>query len=1718
MLEHLEDRTLLSVAAYVQDQSLYVVGDAASDSVSMTVVPLGTPQNPEVVDVQNDGTTVGTFPIVAPGSGGFFSSIQVIGGTGPFALSVKPNGLLLAGPTTFTGGSASNTLIDEGSATPLQWTITGPNTGDFGGVSFSGIQNLTDDSINSSANSAGGGDIFVFQPGGSVSGVITGSTDAITLETPDGVSGTIALAGNVLTSGNLTIQAGTVTIASDVMIASNLVGGADDVTGNLTIQAGTITVATDVTISSRRTGGADVVTGDSTGDSGGISLAAPSITLNQGDLVLAQVEAGSRYQPGNVTLDAEVSSLNQAAQVVPGSSTTNQAQIQLTGTTVEGAEIAITAGADNTNFYDGLGTFEADASQYINATLTQVPNLAISAVTGISAEVIVKESDATIGLDGTTIEGSGGVTVGSTATSDASFHTVAVSGTATGGVFAISVGYGQATSSAVTTVTDSTIIGGGAVAVTSSATTTAKEWSRIGVSPVPGATSPAVAIALAIANTSETSDVTISQGSTVQSTGANVQIDAAGSTTSFPIAASPADPTAVTAAAAAVDYDKASIHTEVDGNVDGVLGVPTATFNADPNAGPVAVNYQNSTITIPDNGLIDGTAVTYSNGGATSVGGLTSGNTYYVEVLDANTFQLANGPTIRAWLHVHQPVDRLHTNARQGERGHGVGRRHRPGHDHDKPIRCARRFDGVPQAGDIATYLGASSEVSGDAVGGLVVGKQYTVEPVSGDTITLVDPVTGTVVPLTSTGNGPQSFLYEANADVERFAPSQAVDPTTNTITFTAPDDFQTGDMVVYHTDPAIEDSTVLNGQTVVESDQPISGLEDGQSYYVVVVNPTTIRLASSLGAAQNAVPIQLSQGTDLTGVGLGSQHTLQAPGGTDAVDINAGLTATNFASSNSVIGAPAPDPATTLINNLVTVNPEDVVAGLTGLVTHLAQASQNTGSSSAQSGLGGGLSSSFGIAGAVTLTYVDHDVETTIGSTAQISSSADLKLGSDITESKATAATATATKTDPAAASVAVAVGVGLYDNTARATVDGGATLDAGATVGVESTVSYPILLANLLTSINPLDYLSSGNTIGLQYANDGSLGYADNLFNTFVVAAGNTALVGAGGAFAYNQFHNDSEAVLEPGAMVNQDDDSGQATPRFRTGNQAVAVTADTDMTLINVVGIGALSLNFAGGIAAYKDLTKAVGTPSDKMLSGIQDLFNPFGASGSEGGIGASLDIDNVNDTTIADVGAGAQVYTGAGPSLSFDPATAVSGNTITSTQPINFQTGAPVIYQTGGTPIGGLENGATYYVIANPTNGDEIQLALTPEDAAAGTAIALDASQATGSQSLVAPSLIVGATTPVFDLAFAEAGSGGSSFGIAGAITVGLVNNSTQARVDTGAQIQSGSGIDISAIDDLTRIGVDGGVAKSQSFGVGISLGVNVISRDTEAFIGTGYDSSGNLLPPGVSGTVINAAGPIAIDATTTGDLWSAAIAGAVATPSDSSSPSDALLAQNAPTKAQQLLGISSGGSDPAQTQLGAGSNLGSGAGKSEVSLSAAGAATVNIVNQENTRAFINDTGTISAGQALAIESKADSSTWALAGSLAVNTSTADSSTGLAGAIGVNIMNHDDEAFIDGAQVVAGSLVVSAKQSGGIRSLTAGASGVTNEEGTSVAGSVSVNVVLGSVVAFIDDTYLTVATGASVTADDSSDIWAIGGAGRIRRSDRSRHLVRPEHAGH
>ena len=729
-----------TVMAAVQGNTLYVLGDASTDSVSLSLTA-----NHTRLQVLNNGSAVAGSPFAISS----FSSVDVIGGTGSFSLAVD-TGLAspsdpIKGGIQFTGGSAGNTLDAPNQAN--HWSVAGTDMGTLDtAVKFAQVQNLT---------GSDGGDTFTFGAQGSVQGVIRGGLGGTTL---DGGSGTLNVTNNVLT------------------------------TGNLTIEAGTIAVAPNVTISSRQTSGADPLTGASTGNSGSISMTAPSITLNQGDLVLAQVELGSQFQAGNITLAAELSSVDQPTQ---GSSTPNQAQMKLTGAAVEGGDISITAGASNINYYDDLGAYGALASTYINSALAQVPSLGVVMVSGFTGQYVLKQSDASILLTGSTVTGSGSVNVGTTATSDASFQTISATD---GSSFAIALGYGQASSSATTTLTNSSITGVGAVAVTSSATNTAELSSRIAASQAQGSLDAALAVA--IANTSETSTVTVSQGSTVQSTASKVLINAAGAVNNAPIASTSAAEQSTTSAGVAVDIDTATIKTNVAGTVSGVQGSPTVTFNADPNAGPVAVNYQNSTISIPNQPFADGTAVTYSNGGASSIGGLTSGTTYYVQVVNSNSIQLAKGPSIPlSYTSVDPSITPKQTLGLVSSTSFDPSQIDTSNNTIQlTPSVAPGSFKGIPQAGDIVTYLGADCGTSNDNIGNLVVGQQYVVQPVSnqgkpiqqGFNIQLIDPMTKNAVTLSPPQSDLlQGLLYESS--VESFSPRRRSIPRTTRSRFRLP-------------------------------------------------------------------------------------------------------------------------------------------------------------------------------------------------------------------------------------------------------------------------------------------------------------------------------------------------------------------------------------------------------------------------------------------------------------------------------------------------------------------------------------------------------------------------------------------------------------------------------------------------------------------------------------------------------------------------------------------------------------------------------------------------------------------------------------------------------------------------------------------------------------------------------------------------------------------
>ncbi len=564
-----------------------------------------------------------------------------------------------------------------------------------------------------------------------------------------------------------------------------------------------------------------------------------------------------------------------------------------------------------------------------------------------------------------------------------------------------------------------------------------------------------------------------------------------------------------------------------------------------------------------------------------------------------------------------------------------------------------------------------------------------------------------------------------------------------------------------------------------------------------------------------------------------------------------------------------------------------------------------------------------------------------------------------------------------------------------------------------------------------------------------------------------------------------------------------------RFRSGSQSVAVQAQTSMQTIGVVGVGGLNLNLEGGIESAKDLKSAF-NGKGSILTGVTDLANPFGAEGNEGGIGASLLTESEVNDTEASIDAGAQVYAGS-TTDSFDPTTpgAVSGNSIHFTSAPGLATGTPVIYESDpkGKPIGGLVNGKTYYVIANTGGPGQLaantpdptylQLAATEADALNGVPIKLDGSVAAGTNhNLVVGGLTVSASTPVFMFDMGQAGGSGSSLGFGGAVTVGVVNNTTHAHIDAQALINTIGPLAVLANDDLERIALTGGVVASANIGVGIAMGFNVISRDTQAYIGAGYGVADNSAG---SGGVT--AGSIAVAADSTGELWTVSLAGAFSKELTEQSFDDKLAISSKNASVRGWLGYSIGDPRLQENILG----IGNDPNAPQTSVSVAGDVSINDINEDNAYAFINDAGTITDTGALSVTAVTNTSEWSLAGAVALklkNSQTKSDAKAVdaAGSISVNNLEGDAEAFINGATVGADSVTVEAYRSGGIRSLTAGAAGSNLSKSTSVAFSVSVNVISYTVQAYIEAAQVTSTNDVAVTANDSTDIYAIAGAAR------------------
>ncbi|MGD8420264.1 MAG: hypothetical protein PVJ78_07525, partial [Gammaproteobacteria bacterium] len=194
---------------------------------------------------------------------------------------------------------------------------------------------------------------------------------------------------------------------------------------------------------------------------------------------------------------------------------------------------------------------------------------------------------------------------------------------------------------------------------------------------------------------------------------------------------------------------------------------------------------------------------------------------------------------------------------------------------------------------------------------------------------------------------------------------------------------------------------------------------------------------------------------------------------------------------------------------------------------------------------------------------------------------------------------------------------------------------------------------------------------------------------------------------------------------------------------------------------------------------------------------------------------------------------------GGTQTFDPSSKVdnSENTIELAAEHGYTAGDALVYNNGGgTSIGGLNDGQTYYVIAVDGEPNQIKLAATVADAQAGDAVSIDKTPATGSSHTLTD------RSSDFE-SLSISGAGTADVGLAGSFALNRIDNTTEAVV--AGIVGAGNGTDTTDDDDVSveaqNFSLAGAEAKSKvdgndsDAGVGASGGFNFVDNTTRALL-------------------------------------------------------------------------------------------------------------------------------------------------------------------------------------------------------------------------------------------------------------------------------------------
>ncbi len=501
--------------------------------------------------------------------------------------------------------------------------------------------------------------------------------------------------------------------------------------------------------------------------------------------------------------------------------------------------------------------------------------------------------------------------------------------------------------------------------------------------------------------------------------------------------------------------------------------------------------------------------------------------------------------------------------------------------------------------------------------------------------------------------------------------------------------------------------------------------------------------------------------------------------------------------------------------------------------------------------------------------------------------------------------------------------------------------------------------------------------------------------------------------------------------------------------------------------------LDNSFGADNNLFDTWTQATSNDNDKNSNSTAEIV-----------VAGSVTYDALNQTANASIGTGAQI------NQDTDPA---------------YRTGSQSVFVLATGTNSSVNAGGSVQVPGFSGSNSELQVGVNApgagveaKQACVGAALVVvdysDNVTATVNSgvNLYADSLDVDAETAVFNFTIMISGGSSDSFGFIGVLSLVNVNNTTLAQVAAGSTLDVGNGNVVETFAKPTSppafttaaiqanalpgtAGTDasgdptntvaastivqahdwldlwdfvGGIMAGGNAGVGASVGVGTVNRDTEAFVGDRAGAAGNG-----SKASLTSGGPVIVDAKNNGQFVTGALAAAK-------------IAANSNTSGNFGVGVSGNVSYNQDTDT----TL---AYLRDAKLSADGLS-VNAANQTEFDAF-------SGSLALVLNSGA--------------------SVGIAGSYTQNTLGGTTSAYLDNANVtLTGNLTIDAASQGPFYSLSASGSFVPGGQGIAIAGQVSDNNNgLTTLAEILDQS--SVAAGSNniaLTATSNNKIFAIAGA--------------------